>query len=58
MPQRPPTFAERLRAALGHERSPRGRNGSGLRSVEQLVTRAPAKGSDFAERLRRAVGSH
>ena len=52
MPQRPPSFAERLRSALGHDSD----------TTTTPARPAPAgesssKGSEFAERLRRAMSS-
>ena len=52
MPQRPPSFAERLRSALGHDSD----------ATTTPARPAPAgastdKGSEFADRLRRAVTS-
>jgi hypothetical protein len=52
MPQRPPSFAERLRSALGHA--------SGTTTTPARPASAGEssyKGSEFAERLRRAVTS-
>jgi hypothetical protein len=53
MPQRPPSFAERLRAALGSD------------VVESMAPARtaparhaqPSKGSDFADRLRAALAA-
>ena len=51
MPQRPPSFAERLRSALGHHHE--------STTAPVRPTGAPtSKGDEFAERLRRAVTTH
>ena len=53
MPMRPPTFAERLRAALGSDVV------ESLTPTRPEPTRhtAPYKGSEFADRLRAAVAA-
>ena len=53
MPQRPPSFAERLRSALGSDV---------VRSMATPTTEParhaqPSKGSDFADRLRAAIAA-
>ena len=52
MPQRPPSFAERLRSALGHDSDTTTTPARPATTGESTY-----KGSEFADRLRRAISS-
>jgi len=51
MPQRPPSFAERIRSALGNDHTT-----TPVRSTPARHARAD-KGAEFADRLRAAVAA-